>query len=212
MIACTQDGQALSLVPHHLRTYELCKIAVSNDSYVLDFVPVELLTEDLFIAAIKYGNKRNNNEQGLARIPAEYRSYVVCLEAIKSNPLDLKYVPYGHITYEMCLLVVRANPCLISIIPTKFLNEELAMIAITKDPITFRYLPLALLKNMKLNDNILIDMVKDTPYVIQHIPQDVIQISEYLWLEFIKLTDRALMHCCNKTEKMKTLHKMLWEV
>ena len=66
----------------------------------------------------------------LAFVPDKYRTYEICLEAIKVNPsINIDCVPDKHKTYELCLEVVKNSFLnrILSIIPDKHRTYELCL-------------------------------------------------------------------------------------
>ena len=53
LIAVTQNSKNLKFVPEDMRTYELCEIAVKNEGWALEFVPKEFKTKELCEIAVK---------------------------------------------------------------------------------------------------------------------------------------------------------------
>ena len=66
----------------------------------------------------------------LAFVPDKYRTYEICLEAIKVNPsINIDCVPDKHKTYELCFEVVKNSFLnrILSIIPDKHRTYELCL-------------------------------------------------------------------------------------
>ena len=80
----------------------------------------------------------------LAFVPDEYRTYELCLEAIKVNPnMNIDCVPDKHKTYELCFEVVKNSFLnrILSIIPDKHRTYELCLEAVKRSPINIQYVP-----------------------------------------------------------------------
>ena len=74
----------------------------------------------------------------LAFVPDEYRTYELCLEAIKVNPnMNIDCVPDKHKTYELCFEVVKNSFLnrILSIIPDKHRTYELCL-KVVKNKVT----------------------------------------------------------------------------
>ena len=74
----------------------------------------------------------------LAFVPNEYRTYELCLEAIKVNPnMNIDCVPDKHKTYELCFEVVKNSFLnrILSIIPDKHRTYELCL-KVVKNKVT----------------------------------------------------------------------------
>ena len=74
----------------------------------------------------------------LAFVPDKYRTYEICLEAIKVNPsINIDCVPDKHKTYELCLEVVKNSFLnrILSIIPDKHRTYELCL-KVVKNKVT----------------------------------------------------------------------------
>ena len=120
----------------------------------------------------------------LAFGPDKYRTYEICLEAIKVNPsINIDCVPDKHKTYELCFEVVKNSFLnrILSIIPDKHRTYELCLEAVKRSPINIQYVPfkhrtyelcLETLKECKIRG-------EKELYFNYHIPDNIIkEISE----------------------------------
>ena len=74
--AVREDGCALHYVPENLRTAELCLAAVQNSYFsTLKYVPQDLRTAELCLAAVQ------KNGYNLPDVPEHLRSVELCLAA-----------------------------------------------------------------------------------------------------------------------------------
>ena len=81
----------------HLRTLELCKIAIQKDSIrVLFGTPLALLSDKLFLFALRHDKE---NDLPLESIPKEFHTLEVCKAAVANNPDNLDFVPTEFLQY-----------------------------------------------------------------------------------------------------------------
>ena len=60
----------------------------------------------------------------MAYVPYRYKSYELCLEAVKNNGTALAYVIEKHKSYELCLEAAKQNKLAIINVPEKYRTKE----------------------------------------------------------------------------------------
>lgn len=97
-----QNGNLLSIIPAEHLTTEMCNIAMANGG-TIEIVPHGLRTKDMCLLSVK------TNGLTVKDVPAEFLSPEMCLQAIKSNAHAVKLIPRAHLTEEVLVLAVRNN-------------------------------------------------------------------------------------------------------
>jgi hypothetical protein len=77
----------------------------------------------------------------LQRVPIKYKTYEICLEAIKSNGSALRFVPEEHKKYELCLEAMKNRGYYLYCVPEEHRTYELCMIAVKCNNYNFTYVP-----------------------------------------------------------------------
>lgn len=86
-IAARSDGTTLCYVPVEMRTFELCLAAYQQSNmFVLDHVPSELLTPDFYMAAVQNGKMLHD-------IPAHMRTREICLASFEKDWRNIAMIP-----------------------------------------------------------------------------------------------------------------------
>ena len=154
LAAVKENGMGLSAVPKDIRTKEICLAALANapgNGYgisLIEYVPTELLSEELCIAAVKHLGC------ALGNIPNEFKTPEVCLTAVQNaknngkHPDDHPYsdqiltkVPEQLLTYELCLAAVKHSGRAIAYVPENFITKELCMEAVKEYGEALRHVP-----------------------------------------------------------------------
>lgn len=169
-LAVTMHPYIIHQVPFHLRTRSLCETAVKYDPYNLEYVPKRCRIDVMFkvLIASKYGEcwiKLSDRDKCetvviinpfmLKFVPNKYKTYAMCLRAVKRYGESLQYMrpkrlrtkelldaaiesePYAlryfnvndEITYRYCLTVVNEKPMAFMYVPDRFKTMELCSIA-----------------------------------------------------------------------------------
>lgn len=106
------NGMNLKFVPRHMRTLEICQIAVANNPNALQYVRKQFRTPSLCLAAV---NKDANAIRYVyPKTPA------LCAIALDRNINLFMYLPKHIKTFELCKQVLAKNPTLYAYIPKKF--------------------------------------------------------------------------------------------
>ncbi len=89
-------------IPHEHRTRELCMHAFMTQPSVIDDMPLGFVNLKMCMYAIKKGTR-------LFHVPPIYRTYGVCLEAVKRDHFDFSWVPLELHTQEMIETMEKAK-------------------------------------------------------------------------------------------------------
>ena len=97
------EGYALEFVPKEMKTEEICKIAVAQNSYALKFVPKEMKTEEICKIAVK--------QEGtvLKLVPEEMKTEEICKIAVDQEVYSLKFVPKNMLKPLLEILEQEGN-------------------------------------------------------------------------------------------------------
>lgn len=131
--AVAQKGSALALIS--VRTKELCEAAVSNDGLALQFVPENLLSEDLILKAV------TENGKALRFVPENLRTEGICKEAVKSSADALQYVPEDIRDQDLCYSAVSRNGLMLRFVPENLRTPEMCISAVTRNALASQYVP-----------------------------------------------------------------------
>jgi hypothetical protein len=94
--AVSQSKEALSYIPHELKTDEVCLRATAADIGALEYVPqamVQLCLERWL---------RDPSPEDWREFPARFRTPELAAQAIKRNPHVIEEIPVDEHTQEMC--------------------------------------------------------------------------------------------------------------
>src|SRR5206468_386806 len=89
----SRDGWVLEYVPDELKTHELCLAAVSNCGYALQFATDELKTPELCLAAV------SKEGYALEYVPDELKTNELCLAAVSNCGYALQFATDEFIIY-----------------------------------------------------------------------------------------------------------------
>jgi hypothetical protein len=132
MIKCLMScGQALYYVPVEKRDLELCKIACAQDIRALEFVPTELLTEEMCKDLI---DKFPLSIKLIAETPFVKSFYKI---AVLNNPYALQYIPAKHHTLKLCKLAMMLDPNVFKHVTIQ--TDELIKMAINHNSDNFTF-------------------------------------------------------------------------
>jgi len=112
------DGRFLiCCLPKEEITFELCCKTIKMDKTLLKFVPYKYRTNEL-LALIKHFN-------GIMKyIPPKFKTFEICLDAVKRNCYDLKHVPKKFKTKELCVSAVIHSKWALKYVPKKLITKE----------------------------------------------------------------------------------------
>jgi hypothetical protein len=80
----------------------------------------------------------------LSKIPVNFRSYEICLTAIKQNTSALSSVPNEILDYQLCIITIKKNGLMIYNVPDKFCTYDLKFEAVKQNPFALRQIELSL--------------------------------------------------------------------
>ena len=159
----TNWGPSIGYVKDELITYELCKLAISNNEHSICSIRPHLLKKEEYYnlclaAATENGWTMRNmppevQTQELCDVGIKsicwaiqfclekFKTYENSLSAVSRNGATIEYVPRKFIDKEMCLAATKSRyPCLDKI-PKEFLTEELCYIAVGADGADIKNVP-----------------------------------------------------------------------
>ena len=111
-----------------------------------------------FLQMIKDGERLSN-------IPQEYRTYEMCLEAVRRNGITLCCVPRDLRSYEICLYAVKQYGYVLSYVPIKYRDYGMCLTAVKSSGFAIDYVP-----RVYLNKKLYIEAVKQNGRVLKYIP------------------------------------------
>ena len=129
----------LRFIPEHLRTKELCELAVKQNGRALDYVPARYKTKEFCELAVSH------NGYALKYVPntffKKYKDYNICKLALEQNGLFLEYVPEKLKTPEICEIAVKQNLWALGYVPEKLKTKELCELTVKQNGIALKYIP-----------------------------------------------------------------------
>lgn len=102
---------------------------------MLGYVPKEYRTYELCLEAVKHYGL------SLCMVPQEYRDYELCLEAVKQYGFALIYVPEEIKDYNMCIKAVNENAFSLDNVPEKYKSYNLCLHAVRQNGRVLKYIP-----------------------------------------------------------------------
>ena len=157
----------LKFIPEHLRTKELCELAVQKNGKALDYVLARYKTKEFCELAVSH------NGDALKYVPntffKKYKDYNMCKIAVKHNGLSLEYVPEYLRTLELCELAIHQNGLTLYYVPEELRTKELCKLAVQQDGMTLANVPLDL-KTKELCEI----AVKNNGNAIGNVPEEYI--------------------------------------
>ena len=156
-------GPSIGYVRDEFITYELCKIAISNNEHSICSIRPHLLKAEeyynLCLAAAKENGWTMRNmppevqtqelvDAGIKSICwaiqfclDKFKTYENCLSAVSRNGATIEHVPRKIIDKEMCIAAAKSRyPCLDKI-PKEFLDKDLCYIAVGADGADIKNVP-----------------------------------------------------------------------
>lgn len=102
---------------------------VSQDPLLLENVPEELRTEELYITAL-----RNPKRGSLAMqfVPEEMKTHDFCMRAVSCNPMSLAFVPVENRTYTICQFAILCDPHTLEFVPVSIQHGSIVAVAAGK--------------------------------------------------------------------------------
>jgi len=98
----SSDPKLLTVIPPHMRSEELCMIALNGEcDNLMAAVPAEIQTEDLICSVIGYPSQKGGQLKHV-----NIQTNRICKLAVSRHPEDLLYVE--NQTQKICLMALRA--------------------------------------------------------------------------------------------------------
>lgn len=158
----SETGKYLAYVPYNLRTPELCRKAIENDPFaieyaiqtpelvqlaysknknVLEHIDHELITHNMASIPRTIDPKAKNGfvnyeyttEYLTRNTPHEFITPEFCIESVKYNVPSITFVPDGYRSKEMILEAIKNDPLSLTYIHPDELTPEMMMEAVSRD-------------------------------------------------------------------------------
>lgn len=198
----------LERVPAVRKTPALCMYAVQQDGKALQFVPQELITEDMCLLALGTANLNSiqdfipahckkgelaqvfpllSGRGTLDKIPRKKRTKAVWRSLAMSEPswLQKDEFPEELRTLELCMTIVAYNGYALEHVPEEFRTKELCLTAILNDAIALSSLP-----EEQRTRELCMAAVANDGRALQYVPEDL--RSEELCLVAVASGDYSL--------------------
>lgn len=144
LAAVKTAGWALEFVPENMMTSALCLAAVTSDGS-LEYVPEMLKTVDICTAAVE------THGWALKYVPEELKTIKLCMIAAKehdwaiADDSALEYVPEALKTAEVCLAAVKVDGMALEYVPEALKTAEVCLAAVNANGLALEYVPLELM-------------------------------------------------------------------
>lgn len=152
-----KDPFDLPRIPEEKRTYRVCYEAVSKDGYLLKYVPRDIITYNICLKAV---SKESLYSSPLQFVPSKFKSYEICVEALKWNYDAIQYVPKKYRIQSRIIRAIQYNPLAISVLKPREISYKAAHTAVKKDIRTILYVPdkylLRIINDFNISDELLI--------------------------------------------------------
>lgn len=160
----SQNGLILNVIPNHMRSFELCEIAVRQNPRAIQFVPPQY--QDAKPLLYKLILKENGTL--LKSIPMEERTQELCSIAVHQNVFALQSVPSQYLTEEFMLLAIsreldREHCPIFEMVAELYATPTVCRAAVLRHPMALQWVPkhlltaelcnLAILTNSNCNYN-----------------------------------------------------------
>jgi hypothetical protein len=209
----------LILVPENKMTFEICMIAVKNNSSALKYIPKNNIMKlpDYYDICWEAVNKNGlileyvsehmkeiygihyqavtNNGLALKFIPDKKKTFDICEIAVTNNGLALKFTPDEKKTFNICEIAVTKNGLALKYVPDDKKTPEICEIAVTKNGLALEFVSIdniTLEKYYKLCEK----AVKNDGMAIKFISNIIFTSEKYYKLceEAVKNDFYALMY------------------
>lgn len=134
----------LAYVPLYMRDQEICTAAISKNGDTIKFLKKHLRTPELCMIAVKQLHCKNGIrcESALQHVPNNVANHSIYLAAVTHNGDALKYVPMRDRNTELCYAAVKQYGMAIEHVPYDFQTCAIAklslMTASDAEPTTYR--------------------------------------------------------------------------
>ena len=133
--AVGRNGEALTYVPEHLRTEELCLAAVGRYGRALEYAPESLRTEAICLTAVE------RDGRALEYVPPLLRTEKICTVAVSRDGEALAYVPNPLRTNTICLSAITQSGLALRFVPELLRTEAICIIAVGMNRAALKYVP-----------------------------------------------------------------------
>ncbi len=121
----------LGEIPQNLRTDRVCLAFAMSGTASIGELPLHLLNQEV----INHAQFDNLNE-----VPVGYRSYDVCIRAVRNNPLDLSFVPVNQRTHEIVRSAVSQNGAALEFAGA-ILDDDIVSLAVFQNSDALQWVP-----------------------------------------------------------------------
>ncbi len=137
-VAVYQNGLALQFVSDECKTYDICYIACKENGLALQFISDKIKKSnprELFKRAVE------QNYRVIEFVPPEYRTIELYLIVVAKNGLYLEHVPEENKLENMSKLAVRQNYRAIEFVPLQHRTEELYQLVVQQNGLYLEHIP-----------------------------------------------------------------------
>jgi len=156
------------------------KASLQEDPLILKHLSVnDGLTYELLIELVE--------EEGtfLEVVPITYKTYEICLAAVRTDPNALQFVPESiKENPDFCDLVIDYNPDIFDEVPVNMLSEEMIIKLIDQNPVSIYYISFD-----QMSPKMITKILDKNPLLISSIPDD-------------KLTDEMIIEALDKNPRI----------
>ena len=133
LVALNANGSGsygmLQKIPESLRTYNVCKVAVTCDSVNLSYVPTELKTYELCLLAVCQA-RTNSTLNLLARIPSEFYTEELLSNMFAKGLIKFNQIPAECLSEKLCMDALNSgtvsSSTIMDKIPLEILTSDMA--------------------------------------------------------------------------------------
>lgn len=172
-------------IPQHKLTESLCNLAVSLDGLLIEYIDKKYLSINLYKIAFK------NNIYAIKYLQEKYYTMLsieYCESIVREKPDLLEWIPEKFKTYNMCVHAIKHNGYLLKYVPLEYITPELI------DNLTQHQIHLALLFiPIYLRTHIMyINAVKYNGSLIKHVP--ILYIDYDMCVKAVSQNGKALKY------------------
>jgi len=220
-MAVEKDWKNMIAVPEHMKTEELCLHALKMHPDAIEFIPenirAKLNTNDFSkmennhqrkeyrlsqqeMEDVKFFSNATFLDGTFSALPPGRKTELVCLAALQSDPMHLKYVPEKYLSDELIVHVLRMNGAMLSDIDEKRRTPEMYAAALESDGRALMYFqketitPEAAMKAVKL-DGTALEFVPEnliTPELCRAALSSI--AADYEVIEYVPFPEVCLEH------------------
>lgn len=145
-IAISYDKSVFMEMPEHLKTEELCRLAM-QDIYTIEAIPTSIIPKNEVIENVlrlQRELKPEKRSSVLLCIGREYLTKEICRNFVEIYPDDYTWVPRDLLDTNLALIALeQSNDCqyILQHIPLGHLNANMVDLVFKKDPKSARHIP-----------------------------------------------------------------------